>query len=113
MFRLKNLVLLIFLVSVLTGCQLAEVKNEVPIEMVAFGSLTDEEQKLFPASPKDSTIRKVSVTEEIEPFLEKDYEQDEVYMVTFHNTETDLGELSVFVGADKKTVIGKGFISKP
>ena len=97
----------------LTGCQLAGTKNEVPIELVAFESLTEEEQQLIPVSPKDSTVRKVQVTEEIEPFIAKDYEQDELYIITFHNKETDSEELSVFVGADKNTVIGKGFISKP
>lgn len=97
----------------LTGCQMGGSKNEVPIEMVAFGSLTEEEQQLIPVSPKDSTVQKVQVTKEIEPFIEKDYGQDELYIVTFHYKETDSEELSVFVGADKKTVIGKGFISKP
>ncbi|WP_212031215.1 hypothetical protein [Cytobacillus depressus] len=88
-------------------------ENQLPIEMVAFNSLTDEERALIPASPKDSILKKVPINDDIKSSIDKNYGKDHVYSVTFNNTETDsFGELVVFVGLDKKTVLGKGFTSK-
>ncbi|QTD42127.1 hypothetical protein [Sporosarcina sp. Te-1] len=114
MFRQILPLLLILTVSFLPGCQSAETQSDVLIEMLAFSSLTEEEQQLIPASPKDSTVRKVMITEEIQPFIEKSYDQDEIYSVTFHNTESNTdGDLTVFVDLEKRTVVGKGSIRKP
>lgn len=88
-------------------------KDPLAIEMVAFSSLNDDEQALIPASPKDSTVKKIPVNDEIKTTIAKNYREDQVYAVTFHHTETDFsGNLVVFVGLDKNTVVGKGFTAK-
>lgn len=88
-------------------------ENQLPIEMVAFNSLTNEERALILASPKDSIVKKVPINEDIKTSIDKNYGKDQVYSVTFNNTETDSsGNLVVFVGLNKKTVLGKGFASK-
>lgn len=107
-------VLLIFMVIGAVSFYSAS-ENQLPIEMVAFNSLTDEERALIPVSPKDSTVKKVpiNVNVDIKIPIDKSYDKDQVFSVTFNNTETDSsGKLVVFVGLDKKTVVGKGFTSK-
>jgi hypothetical protein len=105
---------MLFLLSItLTGCNFFESKSNIPIEMIAFNSLTDEEKDLIPVSPKDSIVKKVPVIGEIQSMIDKDYNNDKVYSVTFNNTETDSsGKLVVFVDLDKKSVVGKGFTNK-
>jgi hypothetical protein len=105
--------MLILLLVIMNGCNLIESKSELPIEMIAFNSLTDEEKDLISVSPKDSIVKKISVNDHIESLIEKDYSKDQVYTVTFNHTETDSsGKLVVFVDLDKKTVVGKGTTSK-
>jgi hypothetical protein len=95
------------------GCNLIQSKDSVPIELIAFNSLTDEEKDLIPASPKDSIVEKITVNDENKSFIDKNYDKDQVYAVTFNNTETNSsGKLTVFVDLDKETVVGKGFTSK-
>lgn len=95
------------------GCNLIQPKDNLPIELIAFNSLTDEEKDLIPASPKDSIVEKVTVNDENKSFIDKNYDKDKVYAVTFNNTETNSsGKLTVFVDLDKETVVGKGFTSK-
>lgn len=90
----------------------SESENQLPIEMVAFNSLTDEERDLILVSPKDSIVKQMPA-DEIKILINKSYDKDLVYSVTFNNTETNSsGNLVVFVGLDKKTVLGKGFTSK-
>ncbi|MCR2805580.1 hypothetical protein [Paenibacillus soyae] len=100
---------ILFLITLtMTGCGLFESKNDISIEMVAFGSLTNEEKERIPVSPKDSTVKKVSVNGEIKSVIDKNYNKEEVYSVTFNHTETSsTGRLIVFVDLDKKTVVGK------
>lgn len=108
--RLVSISILLLLTITLTGCNLFDSKNELPIEMAAFNSLTNEEKDLIPVSPKDSVVEKVTVNSENKSLIDKDYDKGEVYSVTFNNTETDSsGTLTVFVDLDKKTVVGKGF----
>ncbi|MGE8077443.1 hypothetical protein [Peribacillus loiseleuriae] len=113
---MKKLVLismLILLFVVLMCCNLIPSKNNLSIEMIAFNGLTDEEQDLIPVSPKDSSVEKITVNNENISLIDKDYDKDQVYSVTFNNTETDSsGKLTVFVDLDKEAVVGKGFISK-
>lgn len=95
---------------ILLGCQS---KENVPIEMIAFNSLTDEEQDLIPVSPKDSIVKKVTVSGDIETFIDNNYQKDEVYSVSFNHSQMNSSEsLVVFVDLDKKTVVGKGIIGK-
>ena len=99
----------LFLVAImLVGCSFADEKTQLPIEMIAFNSLTDEEEDRIPVSPKDSTVKKVTVDSEIKPFLNNDYNKEKVYRITFHHTETaSSGPLVVFMDLDKKIVVGK------
>ncbi|MGE8206992.1 hypothetical protein ACQKP0_21010 [Heyndrickxia sp. NPDC080065] len=111
--KLVFIPILIFLFVTLMGCDLIPSKDKLSIEMIAFNSLTDKEKELIPVSPKDSIIEKITVKDEIKSFIDKDYDKDQVYSVTFNNTETDSsGKLTVFVDLDKETVVGKGFTSK-
>lgn len=85
-------------------------KNPIPIEMVAFNSLTDAEQNKIIVSPKDSTVEKMIFDEELSNIIKKSYDKKKVYAVTFNHTATDnAGDLVVYVDLDKETVVGKGF----
>lgn len=87
-----------------------ESKNGVSMEMVAYNSLTDEEQDLIPVSPKDSSVEKVAVSQEIVSMIDEEYEKVEVYRVIFNNPDSNnSGKLVVFVDLDGETVVGKGF----
>ncbi|MEC1372935.1 hypothetical protein P9D39_01145 [Heyndrickxia oleronia] len=111
--KLVLITILIVLSTTLMGCNLIQPKDSVSIELIAFNSLTDEEKDLIPASPKDSIVEKVTVNDENKSFIDKNYDKDQVYAVTFNNTETNSsGKLTVFVDLDKETVVGKGFTSK-
>ncbi len=103
---------LILLSAILFGCNLLS-KNELPIEMIAFNSLSEKEQALIPVSPKDSLVKKVTVDNDIESLIDHDYDKNEVYSVTFNDTNTESsGNLIVFVDLNKKNVVGKGVASK-
>lgn len=87
-----------------------ESKNGVSMEMVAYNSLTDEEKDLIPVSPKDSSVEKVAVSQEIVSMMDEEYEKDEVYRVIFNNPDSNNSDkLVVFVDLDGETVVGKGF----
>ncbi len=89
-----------------------ESKSGVSMEMVAYNSLTDEEKDLIPVSPKDSSVEKVAVSQEVVSMMDEEYEKDEVYRVIFNNTESKTsGKLVVFVDFDGETVVGKGVIN--
>ena len=107
--KLGFITVLFLLAFAITGCSLFESKNDIPIEMVAFSSLTDAEKEIIPVSPKDSIVKKVSVNGEIESLIDRNYNKEEVYSVTFNHTKTESsGNIVVFVDLDKKTVVGKG-----
>jgi hypothetical protein len=92
----------------LIGFNVFDSKQEVPIELVAFESLTNKEKELIPVSPKDSFVKKVTVNAEIQSEIDKNYDEEEVYAVTFRHSEADSsGNLVVYIGLDKKTVVGK------
>ena len=108
--KLIVILMLIFLFNPLVGCSFVPGKSQISLEMIAFNSLTDEEQKLIQVSPKDSITEKVVVTNENKRLLNQEYDKDQVYSVTFNHTETEYsGNLVVFVDLDKETVVGKGF----
>ena len=93
----------ILLFIALLGCNAIPSKSNLSIEMIAFNSLTDEEQDLIPVSPKDSIVEKITVHDENKSLIDKDYDKDQVYAVTFNHTETDSsGKLTIFVDLDKK-----------
>ncbi|WP_224753277.1 hypothetical protein [Paenibacillus terricola] len=105
---MRKTTILLFLVLTMTSCGLIESKQETPIEMVAYAALTDEESELIPVSPKDSIVNKVTVNDEIKAVIDKKYNKEEVYSVTFKHTENNSsGNLVVFVDLDKKTIVGK------
>jgi hypothetical protein len=102
------LIILILATITLTAFNMFDSKREVPIELIAFDSLTIEEKQLIPASPKDSIVKKVAVNEEIKSKIDVKYDKEEVYSVTFRHTQTETsGNLEVYVALDKKTVVGK------
>lgn len=103
------MICLIFLIS---GCNLFD-NDKLPIEMVAFNSLTKEEQNKIPVTPKDSVVSDVTVSEELGKQLGGKLIGKTIYAVTFNNTEDNsLGNLVVYVGKDKETIIGKGYEKK-
>lgn len=106
--------LAILFTLMLSGCNLlASEKYEVPIELVAFGQLTDAERERMVASPKDSVVEKVTVIGDMAAFLDKNLIGSEVYAVTFRRTATvDTGNITVYIALDKQTALGKGFSSK-
>lgn len=84
--------------------------SEKSILRVAYNSLTKAEESLILVSPKDSQVKKVDVTDEVEAIINKNYSEKKVYKVTFNRTATETnGNLVVFVATDKQTVVGKGF----
>ncbi|WP_226669816.1 hypothetical protein [Metabacillus litoralis] len=111
MTKFAILPVLILLNIMLAGCMEYESTSSLSIEMIAFHSLTKEEQDFIPVSPKDSIVEKVNVTEKNKLLFHKNYDKEKVYSVTFNNSEEE-DELIVFIDLDKKTVIGKGFINK-
>ena len=86
----------------LSGCDLFTPQRNIPIEMVAYNSLMDKEKDLIQVSPKDSTVEKIKVNQEIKSFIRSDYDKEHVYSVTFHQTD-----LKIFVDLDSATVVGK------
>ena len=79
--------------------------------MAAYGSLSDEEKAYIPVSPKDAIVERITVNDDIRPYMDRGYTGDRVYAVTFRNTEAhSKDKLTVLVSLDKKTVVGKGFI---
>ena len=100
--------ILILLAITLIGFNVFDSKQEVPIELVAFESLTNKEKELIPVSPKDSIVKKVTVNAEIKSKIDKNYDKEEVYAVTFRHSEAgSSGNLEVYIALDKKTVVGK------
>lgn len=111
--RLAFIPILLLLAIALTSCNLFDSNNALPVEMVAFNSLTDEEKGVIPVSPKDSNVKIVAVNGEIKSLIDNNYDEEEVYSVTFNHTETNSSEnLVVFMALDKKTVVGKSFNGK-
>lgn len=104
----KLLLAIVIVLSLgLTACNLNQPQS-LPIEMVAYGSLSDKERELIPVSPKDSTVEKVDVTTEIKVLVDSTYTKNQVYAVTFNRAATDPARnLVVYVALDEQTVVGK------
>lgn len=105
--------LLFMIIGIVSFYSASKSQNQLPIEMVAFNSLTDEERALIPVSPKDSIVKKVHVNDDIKKSIDKSYHKDEVYSVIFNNSKTaSSGNLVVFIDLDGQTVLGKGVSNK-
>lgn len=65
--------ILILLAITLIGFNVFDSKQEVPIVLVAFESLTNKEKELISVSPKDSFVKKVTVNTEIKSKIDKNY----------------------------------------
>ncbi|MFS0656834.1 hypothetical protein [Bacillus sp. 179-C3.3 HS] len=107
----KRLVLfLITIVFSISGCSSFKGEDKSTKEMIAYQSLTTDEQKLIEVSPKDSKVEKVKVTNEMKEKLESSYRGESVYSVIFNDTNTkEHGELVVYLDEDGKSVVGKGY----
>lgn len=106
---MKKIIVLAFLSAMLTACSPIAAEKELPIEMIAFNSLSDKEQELIPTSPKDSVVTKQAVSTEIKSQIDSNYDEEEVYSVVFNDTATTTtGNLVVLIDLDKKNVVGKG-----
>lgn len=109
--RMKKFLLAIFVVFLTicsSGCVLKEKEYELPIEMVAFNSLNEDEKAKIPVSPKDSNVEYVVVDDHLMQIVGEEYNGKQVYSVTFNNSgENTDRNLVVYVEKDKKTVIGK------
>ena len=76
--------------------QLYAKAQRIPVELTAADSLSEAEQDRIVASPKDSTVQR------------EWYGGEWAHKVTFHHTETEsLGELIVYVGTDRETILGR------
>ncbi|WP_226682481.1 hypothetical protein [Sutcliffiella horikoshii] len=107
-----GVLLMFMIIGIISFYSASKTEDQMPIEMVAFNSLTDQESDLIPVSPKDSNVKQVPVNDDIQESIDINYDKDQVYAVTFNNTATvTTGNLVVYVGLDKKTVLGKGFTS--
>ncbi|CAM3709129.1 hypothetical protein [Marinicrinis lubricantis] len=105
--------MVLLLTIALSGCSFQYARSDLPIEMVAFNSLTDAEKDQIPVSPKDSVVGRVTVNDDIAALIGNDYNGKAVFVVMFNHTDTNSsGNLTVYVDLDKRTVIGKGFSDK-
>ncbi|WP_251041112.1 hypothetical protein [Bacillus sp. ISL-45] len=103
--------ILIILAIMVIGLDVFNSKQEVPIELVAFESLTNKEKERIPVSPKDSYVKKVTVNAEIKSEIDKNYDEKEVYAVTFRHSGADSsGNLEVYIGLEKRLLLGRSLI---
>ncbi|MNH80331.1 hypothetical protein D3C87_469960 [compost metagenome] len=84
--------------------------REIPLELTAFNSLSDQEQDRIPVSPKDSVVVKVRVHEELAVLIGEQFNGKEVYSITFKHTGIGSSkDIQVYVDLDKHTILGKEF----
>lgn len=108
---MKKILFLPFLFLLLAGCNSRA--SELPIEMVAYNSLSETEQGSIPVSPKDSTVTKENVSDEIKSLIDKNYNEKQIYAVVFNDTESSTsGNLVVYVDLNKEQAVGKGYEDK-
>ncbi|UPG66240.1 hypothetical protein [Metabacillus endolithicus] len=112
---MKNHILISLLACLsmfISGCNFLQ-GDKLPIEMVAFNSLTKEEKDKILVSPKDSSVKKVTVNDELSEQFGNNLIGKRLYAVIFNGTETDsVGKLIVYVDLNKETVVGKGYEKK-
>ncbi len=109
--KMKLLVPFFILLFIIGGCNEDDVVK-LSIEQRAFNSLTASEQNEIPISPEASIVEKIVVDDEIAILNDESYNGKKVYSVTFDDTanvEMGLNNIVVYVGLDKKTIIGKGY----
>lgn len=105
---MKKIIVFIFLAALLASCSPIAAEKEQSIEMIAFNSLSEKEQKLIPTSPKDSVVTKQALTAGIKSHIDSNYDKKEVYSVVFNDSATSKnGNLIVFIDLNKEVVIGK------
>ncbi|PKH12167.1 hypothetical protein [Planomicrobium sp. MB-3u-38] len=108
---MRKILFLPFLFLLLAGCSPSA--SELPLEMMAYNSLSKAEQDLIPVSPKDSTVKKEDVSSAIKSLIDSDYHKEQVYAVVFHDTGSNAsGNLVVYIDLDKGKVVGKGYEDK-
>ncbi|MBN8193274.1 hypothetical protein JI667_14075 [Bacillus sp. NTK074B] len=66
----------------MSACQ-----RQLPIEMVAFNSLSQEKADKIPVTPKDSDVREVKVGKTLGKHLGEEWIGQSVYAVAFNHTE--------------------------
>ncbi|MNU51370.1 hypothetical protein D3C71_403630 [compost metagenome] len=87
--------------------------REIPLELTAFNSLSDQEQDRIPVSPKDSVVVKVRVHEELAVLIGEQFNGKEVYSITFKHTGIGSSkDIQVNVDLDKHTILGKEFLNE-
>ncbi|MBW3112628.1 hypothetical protein KYJ26_12355 [Bacillus sp. MCCB 382] len=92
----------------LSACQ-----RQLPIEMVAFNSLSQEKADQIPVTPKDSEVWEVKVDKALGKHIGEEWIGQSIYKVAFNHTENgSIGRLVVYIGRDQKTVIGTGYEKK-
>lgn len=112
MSKVRTYIFLVIGIIFISGCNLFE-PDKLSLEMVAFNSLTKEEQDKIPVSPKDSVVDEVMVSEELAEIFGDKFIGKSIYSVTFNNTEDKTnGRLVVYINKDKENVIGKGYEQK-
>lgn len=80
--------------------------ENLPIEMLAFNSLSNKEEGLIPVSPKDSSVERVPVSDELMSLIQNSYNEQQIYTVTFNQTaSTTSGNLVVYVALDDITMV--------
>lgn len=68
---------------------------------------------LFLISAKDATVEQVPFSDEIRSLIEKTYDSNQVYAVTFNiNSTYPSGNLIIYVALDKERVVDKDYMSK-
>ncbi|OXS77475.1 hypothetical protein [Domibacillus enclensis] len=97
----KNWLGIIFIAAVFIGVagyygQVYVKAHNIRVELTAVNSLSQADQDRITVSPKDSTVQR------------EWYGGEWAHKVTFHHTETEsLGELIVYIGMDRETILGE------
>lgn len=82
-------------------------------EMLAYNSLSDNDQKRIEVSPKNSTVKKIDVKDALVKVIDSDYSNDKAYEVVFTDSDTKKqGNVVVYLDDDGKEVIGQGSLEK-
>ncbi len=82
-------------------------------EMLAYNSLSDDDQKRIEVSPTNSTVKKIDVKDALVKAIESDYAKDKAYEIVFLDSKTNKqGNVVVYLDDRGKEVIGQGSLAK-
>lgn len=82
-------------------------------EMLAYNSLSDDDQKRIEVSPTNSTVKKIDVKDALVKAIESDYAKDKAYEIVFMDSKTNKeGNVVVYLDDRGKEVIGQGSLAK-